>query len=199
MITESKGLLKMPKRKPKKNSLRSKLKKKIRTDSLLEHKIPRVRREFLDVDKEFIDFLKKNHYDIYLYYAQFMDEYLGAAVKKTKTGRIKKGHLHNTEELLKPVRDANNRRNNDVYGVTKANGLLFNITDLNNNLGSRVEEASKVNKRPELVEDAVIAKIDEIEASDEKDLLLSEKEFKALRNQLTDEMVQFYLKRYNLK
>lgn len=87
---------------------------------------PRVRREYIDYDytkqlpDEAKDFLDK-----------FTSEYYGASISKyeTKNGkkRVKKGHLHKTISKAKEAYDNNNRRNNDVYGVTKINGLLSTI------------------------------------------------------------------------
>lgn len=59
-----------------------------------------------------------------------MSEYAGGAVKKNKnkTQPLSR-HLHKTNALAKDVYDSNNRRNNDLYGVTKANGLLRDIHD----------------------------------------------------------------------
>lgn len=39
-------------------------------------------------------------------------------------GRPTKGHLHTKQSHAKEIFDSNNKRNNDVLGVTKVNGLL---------------------------------------------------------------------------
>lgn len=55
---------------------------------------------------------------------KFMSEYANASIGVDKKGMPKKGHLHKTKKQKKSVFDANNKRNNDVFGVTKVNGLL---------------------------------------------------------------------------
>lgn len=61
------------------------------------------------------------------------------------------GHLHRTKAQAKSLYDANNKRNNDVHGVTKANFLLYDIN-------SQKEGWDITN--PSLTEDALIAMID---------------------------------------
>jgi hypothetical protein len=52
-------------------------------------------------------------------------EMIGGGYKPSKKeGKPKKGHIHKTKEQAKSIFDDNNKRNNDVYGVTKINGLL---------------------------------------------------------------------------
>jgi hypothetical protein len=119
-------------------------------DSLNPAKMPRVRREFVDAD-----YLDKLNIEELEWYSKFTDEYIGANIKKSKkTNRVLTRHLHRTNEQAKSVFDSNNRRNNDVYGVTKINGLLSNI-DTTKGWG---EMGSMSN--PGLVEDALIALLD---------------------------------------
>lgn len=97
---------------------------------------PRVRREYIDYDytkdlsKEDLDFL-----------SQFTGEYYGASVEvrknssKIKAQRtVKSKHLHK-DMLAKPLFDNNNKRNNDLLGVTKVNGLLSDIKDQSDSIG----------------------------------------------------------------
>lgn len=181
------------------NSKRKKLKKNVRVKSLDPQYMPKVRRELLDYDKDFLNNLKKNHPEDYLYLAQFTDEWVGANIQKTGTkkrkdgttiynsGRVKAGHLHSTNELAKDVFDRNNKRNNDVLGVAKINGLASDvITELNKNDGWYVTQAG-------LTEEAIISQMDE---KNSDDCLLTYEEYLKVKNQLTPEMLLFYLSIY---
>ena len=135
-------------------SKETKKKKPVRQakDSLNFSKIPKVRREFVDAD--YLEMLKRDHPEAYEWYAKFIDEYIGANIKKSKkTNAPLARHLHRSNKLAKSVFDANNRRNNDVYGVTKANGLLGNVDSYGGELG-------RLNN-PENVENAMIAILDQ--------------------------------------
>lgn len=103
------------------------------------------------------DYLDKLNPEEREWYNKFMSEYVNASVKKDKkTGRVKAGHLHKNKALAKDVYDANNRRNNDVFGVTKVNGLL--TYDIVNYV--KTDDGWYVHN-PELTEDELISKLDE--------------------------------------
>lgn len=178
------------KKKPSKKNQPSKevkLRKNIRTASLYPANVPKVRKELLDYDPEFLRKLQKEDPKAYEYLAAFTDEYVGAAISKTKAGKVKAGYLHNTNELAKDRYDANNRRNNDVLGVTKANNLMTNIeSELRSNDGWYITNA-------ELTENAIIEKID----SENENELLSYEEYLELRETMTEEMILFYESYYN--
>ncbi len=144
-------------------------------DSLKQGKSPKVRKEFIDydytktLDSEALEFLGK-----------FNSEYYGASIRKTKSGKIRAEHVHKDLAHAKESYDDNNRRNNDVMGVTRANALLFDLqTEIEKNDGW-------YSHNPENQEDALIADID----SDE-DTILSFKEYQEVKHNLTIEM-QFY-------
>lgn len=139
------------KRKQKKKTI--KIKDNVRYDSLNPAKAPRVRKELLDAD-----YLDKLSPEEYKWYAQFTDEWSAGAVHKTKSGKVKSGYLHNTKELAKSVYDNNNRRNNDVLGVSKANNLLRHI-DMTTTEEDDLSEVSNIHN-PELTEMAVISQIE---------------------------------------
>jgi hypothetical protein len=96
---------------------------------------------------------------------KFNNEYVGASLTRDKkTGRISSHHLHKTNKLAKSVFDANNKRNNDLYGVTKINGLQQSLDEYTfegkeNLLGTKVNN-------PELYEDAMIKMIDDKDIQD---------------------------------
>lgn len=93
--------------------------------------MPRVRREF--VDHDYVKTLSEEEKD---WLSKFDSEYYGASIKKTKKGTIRKEHLHSVDETYaKELYDANNKRNNDVYGVTRINGLLENMHGLSDAIG----------------------------------------------------------------
>ena len=159
----------------------------------------KVRKELIDYSPEYLKDLKANHPEEYEYLAKFIDEYVNANVLKTKSkkrkdgttiygsGKVRKGQLHNTAELAKDVYDANNRRNNDVLGVARANRLMNDIdTEVQQKDGWYVTN-------PELTEDAMISDIDENEQ------VLSKEEFLELKDNLTPEMLLFYLALYELE
>ena len=138
-----------------------KIKKDVRLKSLNPRYIPKVRKELLDMD-----YLSKLSTEEYRWLAQFMDEYVGANVRKTKGGKIKAGHIHNTKELAKDCYDRNNKRNNDVFAIAKANNLLNTMETViryeneNQNNNSYGNSGWKINN-PNLIEEAIIHAIDE--------------------------------------
>ena len=67
---------------------KKRLKKNIRTKSLYPEYVPRVRRELLDYDPEYLRFLKRHHPEEYLYLAQFVDEWIGANIRKSKKNGV---------------------------------------------------------------------------------------------------------------
>lgn len=183
------------KRKPKKKKpnkvVRKKkkkltLKKKIRYEALSKWKAIRVRKELIDFDDDWLKKLKRDDPKAFDYYAQFNDEYVHNNVKKTKNKKkVKEGHLHNTLALAKSVSDANNHRNNDVFGVNKANNLISEFTHRNDIDGSYIKNHS-------LYEDELNDKIDKSEEATNEDMVLSFNEFKTLKNSMTDETRLFY-------
>lgn len=162
----------------KQNKPAFKLKKNVRLKSLNPAHVPRVRKELLDAD-----YLKQLSKEELLWYAQFTDEWVGANIHKTKTGKVKSGFLHNTKELAKDCYDRNNRRNNDIYAVSKANMLLSDIEIITE------DQASMHNSNPWEVENHLITDIilNEVEES-----YLSFEEFLELKHSMTKEMVKFY-------
>lgn len=149
--------------------------------------MPKTRRELLDYDPVYLKYLEKNHPEEFLYLAQFTDEWAGANVRKDDNGRVKKGYLHSTKELAKDVYDRNNRRNNDVLGVSRINGLASDVvSELDKNDGWYVTQAG-------LTEEALIAQIDEKNSDDS---ILTKEEYLKVKNQLTPEMLLFYLSIY---
>ncbi|NDE09873.1 MAG: hypothetical protein EBZ95_04815 [Chitinophagia bacterium] len=167
-----------------------KLKKNIRTKSLYPANMPKVRREFLDYDAEYLKFLKKNHPEEYLYLAQFVDEWVGANIRKSKkTNRVLPGHLHSTNKLAKERYDANNRRNNDILGVARANNLANDvINELQRNDGWYITDAN-------LTEDALISSL---EQKNNTDNLLTKEEFEKVKDILTPDMYLFYLAYFDI-
>ncbi len=104
-------------------------------------------------------------------------------MSKTKAGKVKAGYLHNTTELAKDCYDRNNRRNNDVLGVTKANSLLSEIhNEIDKNDGFYITN-------PQLTEDALIQRIED---KDGDDAILSFDEYQKLKHTMTEEMIIFY-------
>lgn len=178
------------KKKPSKKNQKNKeikLRKNIRTASLYPANAPKVRKELLDYDPEFLKKLKKQDPKAFEFLAAFTHEYVDAAISKTKAGKVKAGYLHNTPELAKDRYDANNRRNNDVLGVTKANNLMTDIeSELRSNDGWYITNT-------ELTENAIIEKIDNENESE----LLSYEEYLELRETMTEEMILFYESYYN--
>lgn len=144
-------------------------------NSLKAGKNTKVRMEFIDYD-----YKEKLDPESFEYLAKFNNEYYGAAISKTKSGKVRAKHLHKNLAQVKEIYDDNNRRNNDVLGVTKANALLFDIeTELTKNDGWWVKDS-------ENTENAIISEID----TEENDIL-SYEEYQDVKHNLTIEM-QFY-------
>lgn len=195
--------------KKRKNSKKTvKIKDNVRYDSLNPAKATRVRKELLDAD-----YLDKLSPEEYKWYAQFTDEWSAGAVHKTKAGKVKSGYLHNTKELAKSVYDANNRRNNDVLGVSKANNLLRSLDMFVKDDDDDLAEITNIHN-PELTELATISQIEHknyIEELKQKetlteeesaDVLLTKTEYLRLVRsgaKIPDNMKVFYKKYYNLE
>jgi hypothetical protein len=164
----------------KKNSPTFKLKRNVRMDALNPAKIPRVRKELVEVD-----YLNQLNADELKWLAQFTDEYVSASIQKDKSGRVKSGHIHSTKELAKDCYDMNNKRNNDVHSVTRANNLLYNIDEV------LLEKDGFYVNNPELTEDSAIKNID-----DEGEEILTFDEYQKLKNNLTEDVREFYEQYY---
>lgn len=154
----------------KKNTQTSKrkprLKKNVRLDALNPRLNPRVRREHLDAD-----YLNTLPPDVLKWYAQFIDEYTHASIKKDSRGRVVSGHIHNTKALAKKCGDANNYRNNDLFSVGRANNFVHEIDPLMSNKdGWYITNTA-------LTEDAIIAQLD----SDDQYEELTFKEYVKIR------------------
>lgn len=139
---------------------RKSLKKNVRVESLFPQFNTKVRRELLDAD-----YLDKLNDDDLKWYAQFTDEYVGAAIRKTKKGSVMKGHIHHTNELAKKCYDANNLRNKDLYGVTKANHLMRNLDMILKDDKNGDQEVGGF-KNPQLMEDYLNDNIDQKRSED---------------------------------
>ncbi len=139
---------------------RRNLKKNVRYDSLFPQFNTKVRKELLDCD-----YLSKLAPEDLKWYAQFTDEYVSASIKKSKKGSVIKGHIHYTNELAKKCYDANNLRNKDLYGVTKANHLLRDLEVRATLDGGNDTEIGGLNN-PMLMEDYIVNHIDQKRSPD---------------------------------
>lgn len=160
-----------------------KRKNKYQNEDSLEHsKVPRVRAEFIDYDYK--EKLSEKDHD---WLAKFNSEYYGASVGyNPETGRAKAGQLHKKRDQIKGIYDDNNRRNNDVQGVTRVNRLLSDVdSEIKNRDGWYVFDAQKQ-------ENALIDDID-----NQEDTLLSREEYEKLKHNLTFEMQMFYEAYFN--
>lgn len=154
-------------------------KKYTHADSLRPEKNTKVRREFIDYD-----YTKELSEDELAFLAKFNNEYYGAAISKNpETGRVKAGHLHRKKADVKDIYDDNNRRNNDVYGVTRSNHLLYDIvTETNANDGWYITNEA-------LTEAAAVSSLDAI---DETEDILSFEEYQELKHNMSMEMQLVY-------
>ena len=135
--------------------------------------IPRVRKEFTDAD-----YLKDLDPEARQWYEKFTGEYYGANLDFKKHTRK---NLHKRKKLRKDCTDRNNRQNNDLFGVTKINGLLDNNVVYETN-----EEREYVHpdqKSYNTTEDALIELIDNgnLVDYDEKELEILERYVGKLR------------------
>lgn len=159
---------------------RKKLKSNVRLHSLLPAFNTKVRRELLDAD--YLPSLSKEDLE---WYAQFIDESVGGAVNKTKAGKVMAGYLHDTPELAKKCYDDNNRRNRDVFGVSKANGQLLNIDW---KIGVDGEGDGWYVKNARLTEDALIADLDR----EDTEKVLTFKEYIMVRQHMKADIKEQY-------
>lgn len=137
-----------------------KLKKKVRLNSLKATHQPRVRAELIDYD-----YLKKLNPEDLRWLAQFTDESVGASIEKDKNGKVKPGYIHTKPEHVKECYDANNRRNNDVYGVSRANNMTYDIdSKLNQSDGWYITN-------PNYTEDSLISELDNRNEIEELELI----------------------------
>lgn len=173
-------------------NIKKAVKRKVRFNSLLKKHNTKVRHELLDAD-----YLKKLSKKELAWYAQFTDEYVGGAVSKDKaTGEVLKGHIHNTPELAKKCYDDNNRRNSDLYSVTKANNLMTsmqldfkgNKLDLKHSTGDFIAEYTPVTDTT-LTERALVAELDRKNDGSEE---LSFKEYVMVRGNMIAEIRDRY-------
>lgn len=79
----------------------------------------KVRQELIDFD--YIDKLSEEEK---AWLNQFTGEYLGGNFKKTETGKYSSKNLHKGQTMRKDCYDRNNKRNNDIYSITKGNDML---------------------------------------------------------------------------
>lgn len=162
-----------------------------RLKSLDRNHNTRVRWELLDAD--YLGTLSKEELN---YYAQFIDEYVGAAISKNRNGTPRKGHLHKTTELAKSCYDANNRRNNDLFSVSKALNRMTSL-DITNSTCNYKDDISDIEKQTvtntNLTEQAIISQID----SGDQNEKLSFKEYIKVRGLMTEarrrELDPFYV------
>lgn len=156
----------------------AKRKKKYKNeDSLNPARNTKVRGEFIDYD-----YKDKLSEEELTFLAKFNNEFYGASVGyNPDTGRAKSGQLHKKKDQIKGIYDDNNRRNNDVLGVTRANRLLSDVElELKKNDGWYVNDVEKQ-------EDAQIEAIDNPEEQ-----LLTKEEYEKVKHNLTIEMQLFY-------
>jgi len=99
-----------PKRKLNKNASR----RKVKNAALNSNYTTKVRREFLDFD--YIDKLSEKEKE---FLNKFVEEEQNASFSKTKK------NFNKTKEAQRKIYTNNNKRNNDVFGVTKATGRLL--------------------------------------------------------------------------
>jgi DNA mismatch repair ATPase MutS len=152
-------------------------------DSLKQGKSPKVRKEFIDYD-----YIQDLDPESRAFLAKFNNEYYGAAVSKTKAGKIRAKHLHRDVHQVKEIYDDNNRRNNDVLGVSRANiGLTDIEAETRSNDGWYITNSS-------LQEEAIVSTLDMLE---NEQLFLTFEEYQEVKNSLTMEMQMFYEAYFN--
>lgn len=119
-----------------------------------------MRAEYID-----FDYTKTLNPEEQAWLAQFSGEYYGASIDvKADKSRPYKSAIHQTMAQVKKARDANNHRNNDVYGANRANGLLFDVQSPDIKDGWWLTNSG-------LTEDAIIANIDSGEQNEKLTLV----------------------------
>jgi hypothetical protein len=144
------------------------------------------------------DYLGELSKEEYLWYAQFTDEWTNAAIEKTADGKVKRGHIHTTNEMARNIYDANNKRNNDIYTVTKALNLMSEL-DVRVGEANEYIEARQVSNT-NLTEMATIAEIENVDTRDAE--FLTKREFMRMvkhGTKIPKEMYNFYIDFYKLE
>jgi hypothetical protein len=109
---ELKGKNMAVKRKPRKSTKSTKTEPDYNTNRTY---MPRVRKELVDSD-----YIKTLPPKEQAYMKKFLGEYYGANLNFKEPRK----NLHKSKARRKDCTDRNNKQNNDLYGVTNANGLL---------------------------------------------------------------------------
>lgn len=163
-------------------------KKRTKLDTFKHTKNPRTRVELLDCD-----YLNKLSTKELEWYAKFTEEYVHASIKRDKKGNPVKSSIHKKKEFVKDSYDRNNKRNNDLYSVTRSNGLLYDVNDsLSGKDGWYITNA-------DLTEEALIAQIDsgqQYEELDYYEYVLSRNNFPEERQK---ELDLHFMKTLNIK
>jgi hypothetical protein len=125
--------------------------------------MPRVRKELVDMD-----YLKDLSEKDRQWIEKFSREYYGGSLN-TESPRK---NLHKSKAKIKECFDRNNKQNNDLFGVTKANNLLDH--DIIYKKVENTEYIHPSNVKSSLTEEALIAYIDnkELLDCDEKEFAL---------------------------
>lgn len=151
---------------------------------------PRVRAEFLDYSPEYLRWLEKTDPKAFEFLAQFNDEYIGANIVKDKKSGKPKGAIHKKAKHVKEIYDANNRRNNDLLGVSRANNLAGDVvSELDRNDGWYITNAK-------LTEDAIISEMET--KKHEGNDILTYRQYLKVKDKLTPEMLLFYMAIYEM-
>lgn len=161
--------------------------------------VPRTRQELFDHDRDWLESLKRTDPEAYAWHNKFMNEWANASIKKVGTkkradgtrvygsGTPEKGSIHNTNELAKKAYDDNNARNSDIYTVSKANNLLNDVvSETDRNDGWYITN-------PDLTENYIIDSMEKKESE-----YLTKEEFLELKDNLTPDMLVFYLAMYDI-
>lgn len=119
-----------------------------------------------------------------------MEEYLGAQLDEdTLRNKYNRKAFHKTKKRRKDCFDRNNARQRDIYGLSRATGTL---DGLEQTLLDKLDEKAELLNTEE-------ATIELLEAEKEYSNILSLKEYEVLKDQLTPEVKEFYIKHYKLE
>lgn len=92
----------------------------------------KVRQELIDYD-----YLDKLSEEEKKWLNKFTEEYVNASFKKTESGNYSSKNLHRKKTQRKDCYDRNNKRNADIFSVTKSNDMLKDSESLNATLEDR--------------------------------------------------------------
>lgn len=157
----------------------------VKTPGLNKNLFSKVKQEYHD-----IDYAGELTHKEQVWLSQFMEEYLGAQLdEKRLMYKYARKAMHKTKRQRKDCFDRNNARQRDIQGLGRAMGTLNGMDRFVLDI---LDEAAEDPNFEEL-------RIELIEAEKVFDSILSLEEYETLKDRLTPDVNEFYIKHYKIK